>query len=79
MIFLSINQRVIIYLNFLNLIKYHYTLQRTPEKPCLNDVTEVEAWKQGVLIAAIFFVVLTLLPVWDELADQLGIGLVTTF
>ena len=32
-----------------------------------------------MLIGAIFLVVLTLLPVWDELAEELGIGLVTTY
>lgn len=56
-----------------------YNFQRTPEKPCLNDVTEVGTWRKSVLIGAIFLVVLTLLPVWDELAEELGIGLVTTF
>ena len=54
-------------------------LQRTPEKPCLNDVTEVGNWRRAILSVAIFLVVLTLLPVWDELAEELGIGLVTTF
>jgi len=54
-------------------------LQRTPEKPCLNDVTEVGSWRKAVVVVAIFLVVLTLLPIWDELAEELGIGLVTTF
>ncbi|CAO2820287.1 unnamed protein product [Amaranthus hypochondriacus] len=58
---------------------YVLICQRTPEKPCLNDVTEVGTWRKSVLIGAIFLVVLTLLPVWDELAEELGIGLVTTF
>lgn len=53
--------------------------QRTPEKPCLNDVTEVGTWRKALVSVAIFLVVLTLLPVWDELAEELGIGLVTTF
>lgn len=53
--------------------------QRTPEKPCLNDVSEVGTWRQTVLAIFIFLVALTLLPVWDELAEELGIGLVTTF
>ena len=53
--------------------------QRTPEKPCLNDVTEVATWRKAFVAVAIFLVVLTLLPVWDELAEELGIGLVTTF
>ncbi|KAK6942454.1 hypothetical protein RJ641_027831 [Dillenia turbinata] len=53
--------------------------QRTPEKPCLNDVSEVGTWRQTALTIAIFLVVLTLLPLWDELAEELGVGLVTTF
>ncbi|CDP12644.1 unnamed protein product [Coffea canephora] len=58
---------------------YVLICQRTPEKPCLNDVTEVGNWRRAILSVAIFLVVLTLLPVWDELAEELGIGLVTTF
>lgn len=62
------------------MIWYQYCMiQRSPEKPCLNDVTEVGTWRKTVLTVAIFLVVLTLLPVWDELAEELGIGLVTTF
>lgn len=57
----------------------NFIVQRTPEKPCLNDVTEVGTWRRTILIVTIFFVILTLLPVWDELAEELGIGLVTTF
>ncbi|KAK7290668.1 hypothetical protein RIF29_05248 [Crotalaria pallida] len=53
--------------------------QRTPEKPCLNDVTEVGTWRKTVVAIATFLVVLTLLPVWDELAEELGIGLVNSF
>ncbi|KAL8152425.1 hypothetical protein V2J09_010185 [Rumex salicifolius] len=58
---------------------YVLICQRAPEKPCLNDVTEVSTLKKGVLVTAIFLVLFTLLPVWDELAEQLGIGLVTTY
>lgn len=57
---------------------YVLICQRTPEKPCLNDVTEVGTWRKAIVVAATFLVVLTLLPVWDELAEELGIGLVTT-
>ncbi|CAL5435649.1 unnamed protein product [Camellia sinensis] len=46
-------------------------VDRAPEKPCLNDVTEVGTWRRTVLTVAIFLVVLTLLPVWDELAEEL--------
>ncbi|PON33482.1 Peptidase M [Parasponia andersonii] len=58
---------------------YVLICQRTPEKPCLNDVTEVGTWRKTFVAVAIFLVVLTLLPVWDELAEELGIGLITTF
>ncbi|PSS01681.1 Zinc metalloprotease [Actinidia chinensis var. chinensis] len=58
---------------------YVLLCQRTPEKACLNDVTEVGTWRRTVLTVTIFLVLLTLLPVWDELAEELGIGLVTTF
>ncbi|KAK8634265.1 hypothetical protein V6N13_015093 [Hibiscus sabdariffa] len=54
---------------------YVLICQRTPEKPCLNDVTEVGTWRKTAVGVAIFLVVLTLLPVWDELAEELGIGL----
>ncbi|KAG6751943.1 hypothetical protein POTOM_044158 [Populus tomentosa] len=58
---------------------YVLICQRAPEKPCLNDVTEVGTWRKAAVTAAIFLVALTLLPVWDELAEELGIGLVSTF
>ncbi|WCJ43571.1 Peptidase M50 family protein [Euphorbia peplus] len=58
---------------------YVLICQRDPEKPCLNDVTEVGTWRKAVVIAAVLLVFLTLIPVGDELAEELGIGLVTTF
>lgn len=58
---------------------YVLICQRTPEKPCLNDVSEVGTWRRTVLIVALFLVVLILLPLWDELAEEVGIGLVTSF
>ncbi|XP_028761324.1 probable zinc metalloprotease EGY1, chloroplastic [Neltuma alba] len=58
---------------------YVLLCQRTPEKPCLNDVTEVGTWRKTLVVVATFLVVLTLLPVWDELAEELGMGLVTAF
>nr|XP_010909993.1 probable zinc metalloprotease EGY1, chloroplastic isoform X4 [Elaeis guineensis] len=58
---------------------YVLICQRTPEKPCLNDVTEVGTWRRTALVVTIFLVVLILLPLWDELAEELGIGLVTSF
>ncbi|KAL0359752.1 UNVERIFIED_CONTAM: putative zinc metalloprotease EGY1, chloroplastic [Sesamum angustifolium] len=57
---------------------YVLICQRAPEKPCLNDVTEVGTWRKAVFAMAITLVVMTLLPVWDELAEELGIGLVTS-
>ncbi|KAI3994128.1 hypothetical protein MKX01_012385 [Papaver californicum] len=58
---------------------YVLICQRTPEKPCLNDVSEVGTWRRTALTVAVFLVILTLLPLWDELAEELGIGLVSTF
>jgi hypothetical protein len=56
-----------------------YLSQRTPEKPCLNDVSDIGGWRRTALIASVFLVVLTLIPLWDELAEELGVGLVTSF
>jgi len=58
---------------------YVLICQRTPEKPCLNDVSDVGTWRRAALIASVFLVVLTLIPLWDELAEELGVGLVTSF
>ncbi|CDY69639.1 BnaA05g35620D [Brassica napus] len=58
---------------------YVLICQRTPEKACLNDVTEVGTWRKALVGTAIILVVLILLPVWDELAEEVGIGLVNTF
>ena len=66
-----------IYHDIINLI--HSWIQRAPEKPCLNDVTDVGTWRQTALIVTLVLVVLTLLPLWDELAEELGVGLVPTF
>ncbi|KAJ6846930.1 putative zinc metalloprotease EGY1, chloroplastic [Iris pallida] len=57
---------------------YVLICQRAPEKPCLNDVSEVGTWRRTALTVAIFLVIMILLPVWDELAEELGIGLVTS-
>uniref|UniRef100_A0A0C9RNA9 TSA: Wollemia nobilis Ref_Wollemi_Transcript_9020_2145 transcribed RNA sequence n=1 Tax=Wollemia nobilis TaxID=56998 RepID=A0A0C9RNA9_9CONI len=57
---------------------YILICQRSPEKTCLNDVSEVGSWRRTALTVAIFLVVLVLLPLWDNLAEELGIGLVTT-
>ncbi|ONM10149.1 putative zinc metalloprotease EGY1 chloroplastic [Zea mays] len=58
---------------------YVLICQRTPEKPCLNDVSDVGSWRRAALIASVFLVVLTLIPLWDELAEELGVGLVSSF
>ncbi|XP_064970442.1 probable zinc metalloprotease EGY1, chloroplastic isoform X5 [Musa acuminata AAA Group] len=58
---------------------YVLICQRASEKPCLNDVSEVGTWRRTAVTIAIILVVLTLLPLWDELAEELGIGLVTSF
>ncbi|KAJ4832810.1 hypothetical protein Tsubulata_041484 [Turnera subulata] len=58
---------------------YVWLFQGSPEKPCLNDVKGVGTWRKVAVATAIFLVVLTLLPVENELAEELGIGLVTTF
>ncbi|CAL4944803.1 unnamed protein product [Urochloa decumbens] len=58
---------------------YVLICQRTPEKPCLNDVSDVGTWRRAALITSVFLVVLTLIPLWDELAEDLGVGLVTSF
>ncbi|KAJ4745773.1 ethylene-dependent gravitropism-deficient and yellow-green-like 2 [Rhynchospora pubera] len=58
---------------------YVLICQREFEKPCLNDVTDVGAWRRSALLVALILVLFTLLPLWDELAEELGVGLVTTF
>lgn len=42
-------------------------------------MTEVGTWRKALVGTAIILVVLILLPVWDELAEEVGIGLVNTF
>jgi len=58
---------------------YVLLCQRTPEKPCLDDVSDVGTWRRSALIVSVFLVVLILIPVWDELAEDLGVGLVNSF
>lgn len=50
-------------------------LQRRAEKPCLDDVTGVGNVRQGFHIAALLLVLFTLLPVFPEMAEELGIGI----
>ncbi|WOK91748.1 hypothetical protein Cni_G00439 [Canna indica] len=58
---------------------YVLICQRTAEKPCLNDVSEVGTWRRTAVLIVTSLVILTLLPLQDELAEELGIGLVTSF
>lgn len=57
---------------------YVLICQRAPDKPCLNDVSEVGTWRRTALTVAIFLVIMILLPLWDDLAEEVGIGLVTS-
>lgn len=50
------------------------SLQRRAEKPCLDDVTDVGNVRKYLHISALLLVLLALLPVFPELAEDLGIG-----
>ena len=52
--------------------------QRAFERPCLNDVTEVGLARKVTLGVSILLAVAALLPLWDDLAEYIGIGLGTT-
>ncbi|XP_024541734.1 probable zinc metalloprotease EGY1, chloroplastic isoform X2 [Selaginella moellendorffii] len=56
---------------------YIIIVQRSSGKACLKDVTGVGTWRQIVYAVTLVLVVLTLLPLWDGLATQLGIGIGT--
>ena len=60
------------------LSRLHLSLQRSFERPCLNDVTEIGVARRAVLGVSVFLAVAALLPLWDDLAENLGIGLGTT-
>jgi hypothetical protein len=49
--------------------------QRAAEKPCLNDVSEVGTVRKIGLSIVILLALAVLLPFWDGLAEELGIGL----
>lgn len=56
---------------------YILLLQRNVERPALNDVSSV-GWQREVLLAVLLLLAAaTLLPIWDGLADELGIGIST--
>lgn len=56
---------------------YVLLLQRNLEKPALNDVTEVSRWRKALMGGLLAFSVLTLLPVFEDVAETAGIGLDT--
>eukprot|EP00271_Cylindrocystis_brebissonii_P009045 TRINITY_DN23649_c0_g1_i1.p1 TRINITY_DN23649_c0_g1~~TRINITY_DN23649_c0_g1_i1.p1 ORF type:complete len:752 (+),score=91.59 TRINITY_DN23649_c0_g1_i1:349-2604(+) len=52
---------------------YLLIVQRSREKPALNNVSEVGPWRKGLLVALLVLVTLTLLPVFDGgLGEDLG-------
>ena len=54
---------------------YILIAQRSPEKPALNNVTEVGTARKAGLGALLVVSVLTLLPNLVSLAEDLGMGL----
>lgn len=56
---------------------YILIIQRAPEKPCLNDVSGVGTVRKVGLSIVLLLALAVLLPFWDGLADELGIGLST--
>lgn len=54
---------------------YILIVQRNQERPALNNVTGVGQLRQGVLVATLTLVFLTLVPMWEQLAEELGVGL----
>jgi hypothetical protein len=53
----------------------NFFLQRQPEKPCLNNVTEIGTVRKVGLSIVLLLALATLLPFWDGLGEELGIGL----
>ncbi|CAM6045604.1 unnamed protein product [Sphagnum compactum] len=53
---------------------YILIVQRAAEKPALNDVTEVGALRKTGLVLILLFALAMLLPLWEGLAEELGIG-----
>lgn len=49
-------------------------LQRQPERPCLDDLTEPDDARAGLTLLALFLMLLVLLPLTPSLAGRLGIG-----
>ncbi len=49
-------------------------LQRELERPCLNDLSEPDDTRAGLVLLALFLMIVTLLPLTPSLAGRLGIG-----
>jgi membrane-associated protease RseP (regulator of RpoE activity) len=49
-------------------------LQRELERPCLNDLSEPDDARAGLVLLALFLMIVTLLPLTPSLAGRLGIG-----
>ncbi|MEO1620034.1 MAG: site-2 protease family protein, partial [Cyanobacteria bacterium J06632_3] len=49
-------------------------LQRQPERPCTDDLTEPDDARAALGLLALFLMLLVLLPLTPSLAGRLGIG-----
>jgi len=49
-------------------------LQRQPERPCTDDLTEPDDARAGLALLALFLMLLILLPLTPSLAARLGVG-----
>ncbi len=49
-------------------------LQRQPERPCTDDLTEPDDARAGLVLLALFLMLLVLLPLTPSLAARLGVG-----
>lgn len=49
-------------------------LQRQPERPCTDDLTEPDDARAGLALLALFLMLLVLLPLTPSLAVRLGVG-----
>ena len=49
-------------------------LQRQPERPCTDDLTEPDDARAGLALLALFLMLLVLLPLTPSLAARLGMG-----
>ncbi|WP_017296618.1 site-2 protease family protein [Nodosilinea nodulosa] len=51
-----------------------FLLQRAPERPCLNDISEPNDARAALSLLALFLALTVLLPLTPSLAGRLGIG-----